>query len=120
MTTTTETATIPDTMARQTAQAKMLREARDELAKHASRLAEAKDRKSLERIGLPEANARRLIEGGTFVSEDMAAMLGVSLPTLRNWMAPADNKVHRDMPETARMLLDVRLEQAKESAKGRG
>ena len=38
-------------------------------------------------------------------SEQLAAELGVALPTLRNWLAPADNKVHREMPLTAKLLL---------------
>ena len=59
-------------MARQTAQAKLLRDARETLG---------------------------------ITSATLADELGVSLPTLRNWMAPADNKVHREMPKTAKLLL---------------
>lgn len=59
-------------MTRQTAQAKMLRDAREALG---------------------------------VTSEELAELLGVSLPTLRNWLAPADNKVHREMPKTAKLLL---------------
>jgi DNA-binding transcriptional regulator YiaG len=39
-------------------------------------------------------------------SEELAERLGVALPTLRNWIAPATSKVHREMPKTARLLLD--------------
>lgn len=109
MTTETGTATIlpeGEDMARQTAQAKMLREARDQLAAHARSLAEAKNRKALERMGLSEKRAKEIASGAPFTSEDLAELLGVALPTLRNWMAPADNKVHRDMPKTAKLLLD--------------
>lgn len=104
-----ETATITpegDDLARQTAQAKMLREAREELAARARALAEAKNRKGLERMGLPEQRAREIADGAPFTSEDLAEVLGVALPTLRNWMAPADNKVHREMPKTAKLLLE--------------
>jgi DNA-binding transcriptional regulator YiaG len=66
------TGTEIEEMARQTAQAKLLRDARDKLG---------------------------------MTSEQLAAELGVSLPTLRNWLAPADNKVHREMPLTAKLLL---------------
>jgi ribosome assembly protein YihI (activator of Der GTPase) len=59
---------LGDELARQTAQAKMLREARDELAARARALAEAKTRKGLECMGL------------TATSEDMA---GPSLATKR-------------------------------------
>jgi transcriptional regulator with XRE-family HTH domain len=71
-------------MARQTAQAKLLRDARDELG---------------------------------ITSEELAGRLGVSLPTLRNWLAPADNKVHRTMPETAKILLGYILRDAKQAKK---
>ena len=39
-------------------------------------------------------------------SEELAEMLGVSLPTLRSWIAPATSKMHRTMPKTAKLLLD--------------
>ena len=39
-------------------------------------------------------------------SADLAEMLGVSLPTLRNWIAPTTSKMHRTMPRTAQLLLD--------------
>jgi DNA-directed RNA polymerase specialized sigma24 family protein len=94
-----------DIVARQTAQAKLLREAREELAQRARDLADAKDRKGLERMGLPPKRASELIAGQQFNSQDLADLLGVSLPTLRNWMAPADNAVHREMPLTAKLLL---------------
>lgn len=116
---TIEPATIPegDELARHTAQARMLREARDELAKRAGALAAKKDRKGLERMGIPRTPSERvnrmpparlldeILAGAPFTSVDLAEVLGVSLPTLRSWMAPADNKVHREMPETAKLLL---------------
>lgn len=95
-----------DIVARQTSQAKLLREAREELAQRARELAEAKDRKSLERMGLTADRAKHLAAGQQFNSQDLADLLGVSLPTLRNWMAPADNAVHREMPKTAILLLE--------------
>ncbi|MBP6421892.1 MAG: hypothetical protein KA271_03260 [Propionivibrio sp.] len=39
-------------------------------------------------------------------SDELAAMLGVSLPTIRSWIAPTTSKVHRSMPKTAQLLLD--------------
>ena len=39
-------------------------------------------------------------------SGELAEMLGVSLPTLRNWIAPATSKMHRSMPKTAQLLLE--------------
>lgn len=42
-------------------------------------------------------------------SEELAELLGVSLPTLRNWLHPATSKAHRGMPETAKLLLAYRL-----------
>jgi DNA-binding transcriptional regulator YiaG len=39
-------------------------------------------------------------------SSELAEMLGVSLPTLRSWIAPETSKVHRSMPRTAQLLLD--------------
>lgn len=127
MTADTDTATIipeGDDLARQTAQAKILREARDQLAARARALAEAKNHKGLERMGLP-ANSRdrinkpdrnrpekqaahlvnEILDGADFSTADLAEVLGVSLPALRNWMAPEDNKVHREMPQTAKLLL---------------
>ena len=88
-------------LARQTAQAKMLRDARDELAKRAATL----DKRSLIAMGLSERRAEEIKSGQPFTSADMADLLGVSLPALRNWMAPADNQVHREMPKTAKLLL---------------
>ena len=93
-------------MARHTAQAKMLREARDELATRAQALAEKKDRKGLERLGLSRSSVQRLIEGGQFSNEDFAELLGVSLKALLKWLAPADNADHREMPKTAKLLLE--------------
>jgi DNA-binding transcriptional regulator YiaG len=67
-----ENATLIEEMARQTPQAKLIRDAREKLE---------------------------------ITSEELADRLGVSLPTLRGWLAPADNKVHREMPLTAKLLL---------------
>lgn len=39
-------------------------------------------------------------------SAELAEMLGVSLSTLRSWIAPTSSKVHRSMPRTAQLLLD--------------
>ncbi len=39
-------------------------------------------------------------------SEELAELLGVSLPTLRSWIAPPTSKMHRSMPRTAQLLLD--------------
>lgn len=39
-------------------------------------------------------------------SGELAEMLGVSLPTLRNWIAPTTSKMHRSMPKTAQLLLE--------------
>lgn len=94
-----------DIVARQTAQAKLLREAREELAQRAKSLADSKDRKGLERMGLTSKRASESIAGQQFNSQDLADLLGVSLSTLRGWMAPADNAVHREMPLTAKLLL---------------
>ena len=104
---TTEPATIPegDELARQTAQAKLLREARDQLAEKARKLAEKKDRKGLERMGLTTVRALAMIDGAQFTTEDMAELLGVSLKALLKWLSPADNADHREMPKTARLLL---------------
>lgn len=100
-----------DDMARQTAQAKLLREARDQLTARMPDMSKAE----LIAMGLPASprdrinpeahTADEIRDGATFNSCDLAEVLGVSLPTLRNWMAPADNKVHRTMPETAKRLL---------------
>ena len=38
-------------------------------------------------------------------SAELAEMLGVALPTLRSWIAPATSKMHRSMPRTAQLLL---------------
>ena len=38
-------------------------------------------------------------------SEELAELLGVSLPTLRGWIAPTTSKAHREMPKTAQLLL---------------
>ena len=94
-----------DELARQTAQAKLLREARDELAKRAKAFADAKNRRALERMGLPKARATAISDGAKFNSEDLASLLGVKLLTLRGWMAPAGTSVQREMPQTAKLLL---------------
>jgi DNA-binding transcriptional regulator YiaG len=95
-----------DIVARQTAQAKLLREAREELAQRARDLADAKDRKGLERMGLPPKRASELIAGQQFNSQDLADLLGVSLETLRNWTYdPATAQRAREMPLTAKLLL---------------
>jgi hypothetical protein len=39
-------------------------------------------------------------------SDGLAEMLGVSLPTLRSWIAPETSKAHRSLPKTAQLLLD--------------
>ena len=39
-------------------------------------------------------------------SAELAELLGVSLPTLRSWIAPTSSKVHRSMPRTAQLLLE--------------
>jgi DNA-binding transcriptional regulator YiaG len=67
-----EAAILEGEMAKQTEQAKLLRDARDKLE---------------------------------VTSEQLAQLLGVSLPTLRNWLAPPTSKVHREMPLTAKLLL---------------
>lgn len=70
--------------------------------------AEAGRRQESEGSGAHGPNKVRAIamtEGADLNSEDMAELLGVSLPTLRNWMAPADNMVHWEMPKTATLLL---------------
>ncbi len=46
-------------------------------------------------------------------SEELAELLGVSLPTLRSWIAPMTSKMHRSMPRTAQLLLDRILADAK-------
>lgn len=110
-----------DDLARQTAQAKLLREARDQLAAHAAALAEKKDRKGLARMGIPKTPGERInrdpkhgpahlvddiLQGTAFTTVDLAEVLGVSLLTLRGWTAPAGTSVQREMPKTAKLLLD--------------
>jgi DNA-binding transcriptional regulator YiaG len=103
-----------DIVARQTAQAKLLREAREELAQRARDLADAKDRKGLERIGLTSKRASELIAGADFTTADLAELLGVSLETLRNWTYdPATAQRAREMPRTAILLLQRILADAK-------
>jgi DNA-binding transcriptional regulator YiaG len=48
-------------------------------------------------------------------SAELAEMLGVSLPTLRSWIAPTSSKMHRSMPRTAQLLLDRILAEAEKS-----
>lgn len=103
MTDTDDTETLD--MARQTEQAELLRKARDHLAQRVAALSGANDRPGLKALGIPPDRIQELCNGAEFTSADLAAMLGVSLPTLRNWLAPADNKVHREMPMTAKLLL---------------
>lgn len=38
-------------------------------------------------------------------SQELADQIGVSLPTLRNWLSPPTSRVHREMPLTAKLLL---------------
>jgi hypothetical protein len=113
VTTETDTIILGGDMARQTAQAKMLREARDELAKRA---ADEKCRRLMVKLGLMnERRAKEIAAGSPFTSEDMADMLGVKVATLRQWLAtpketPGGHLVGRNMTKTARRLLDILLE----------
>lgn len=52
-------------------------------------------------------------------SEELAEMLGVSLPTIRNWIAPTTSKMHRSMPRTAELLLERILNDIKPVKRGR-
>lgn len=97
----TTTDTLELDVARQTAQAKLLREARDHLAEKAPKMGLS----WLVSIGISEKRAKAITEGAAFNSEDLADAIGTSLPSLRSWMLPADNKAHRVMPETAKRLL---------------
>lgn len=94
-----------DDLAKQTAQAKLLREARERLTLKAGALAAKKNRKGLQAMGLTAERADELISGNAFNSADLADLLGVALFTLRGWMAPAGTSVHREMPKTAKLLL---------------
>jgi hypothetical protein len=49
----------------------------------------------------------------TATSEELAEMLGVSLPTIRSWIAPTTSKMHRPMPTTAQLLLERILAEKK-------
>jgi DNA-binding transcriptional regulator YiaG len=49
---------------------------------------------------------RRARDTLELTSEQLAVELGVSLPALRSWLLPADNKAHREMPQTAKLLLE--------------
>jgi DNA-binding transcriptional regulator YiaG len=68
----TDDATLIEEMARQTPQAKLIRDARDKLE---------------------------------ITTEELAAMMGVSLPSLRGWLNPPSSKAHREMPLMAKLLL---------------
>lgn len=76
----TEPDTIPegDDLARQTAQAKLLRGARNTLG---------------------------------VTSDELAERLGVKPATLQNWLYPTTSRRHRDMPETAKLLLGYILKE---------
>ena len=97
----TETTNSLEEMARQTAQAKLLREARDELAGKAPQMGKA----WMIANGLTEKRAKAILEGAQFNTEDLADLLGVSLPTLRSWINPPTNDTHRPMSTTAQRLL---------------
>lgn len=43
-------------------------------------------------------------------TQELAAMLGKSYPSLRSWLQPATNKSYRKMPDTAKLLLKRILE----------
>ena len=49
-------------------------------------------------------------------TEGLAGLLGVSLPTLRSWIAPTTSKMHRDMPKTAQLLLERILVECKQGS----
>lgn len=67
----------------------MLREARDELAARARR-----------RQGrLSERRAKEIISGAALTAEDMADLLRVYPKALLEWLAPANNADHREIPE---------------------
>jgi DNA-binding transcriptional regulator YiaG len=67
-----EAAILERELAKQTQQAKLLRDARETLG---------------------------------VTTEQLAELLGVSLPTLRNWLSPPTSRVHREMNLTAKLLL---------------
>ena len=70
---------------------------------------------SIRRHGMTdEANAlRRARERLDVTSEELAELLGVSLPTVRSWIAPTTSKMHRSMPRTAELLLERILNEIK-------
>lgn len=110
-----EAVTIPpeggDIVARQTAQAKLLREARDTIAAAVKKMAEKKDRKALAKLGLAPDRIKELLGGADFNTADLAYILGVSLETLRNWTYdPATAQRAREMPKTAILLLERIME----------
>lgn len=103
-----------DIVARQTAQAKLLREARETIAAAAKRMAERKDRKELAELGLAPERIKELMAGADFNTADLAYILGVSLETLRNWTYdPATAQRAREMPKTAILLLERILAEVK-------
>jgi DNA-binding transcriptional regulator YiaG len=51
-------------------------------------------------------------------TSELAVMLGVSLPTLRSWIAPETSKAHRSMPKTAQLLLDRILADVRQMKRG--
>lgn len=76
--TSSDPAILEGEMAKQTEQAKMLRDAREKLG---------------------------------VTNEDLAELLGVEVVTLLSWLRPPEGANYRPMNRTARMLLEVRLEQ---------
>lgn len=64
-----------------------------------------------------ETEQAKLLRGARvaldMTSEQLAEELGVSLPTLRNWLSPTTSKVHREMPKTAKLLLDRILKESR-------
>lgn len=92
---------------KETEQARLLKDARDQLAQRAAALAEKKDKRGLVEMGLSADRAAELIQGASFNTQDLADLLGVSLPALRKWLVPGKgNYNYREMPQTARLLLE--------------
>lgn len=52
-------------------------------------------------------------------SEELAGLLGVSLPTLQNWLLPEHSARHREMPLMGRKLLAYLLADKKLRKKAR-
>ena len=42
----------------------------------------------------------------SITNEELARRLGISLSTLLSWLRPGDDKPHRKMPQTAKLLLE--------------